>query len=100
MTIDDVHALLITRFTDDERLLRERSAAPGSAGPSAQRSREMADACTEIVALASETPPSADALDALGRTFDARAGRAPAATQAVWRGAALRTRELLALIEA
>jgi hypothetical protein len=100
MTIEEVHALLITRFTDDARLLRERASSPGSAGPSAQRSREMADACSEIVNLATGTPSTVDALDALGRAFDARAGSAPAATQAVWRGAALRTRELLTLLEA
>jgi hypothetical protein len=100
MTLEELHALLITRFSDDARLLRDRATTPGSAGPSAQRSREMAEACDQIVALVQDTAISIEALTTLGRTFDARAASASAATQAVWRGAAMRTRELLALATA
>ncbi|MCU0634612.1 MAG: hypothetical protein MUE41_07045 [Gemmatimonadaceae bacterium] len=95
----DLHALLLERFTTDATTLRERARGPVRAGPSHARSGEMADACDAIVALITATPADRDALAALGRTFDARAAAAPAATQPVWRGAATRVRELLALGE-
>jgi hypothetical protein len=93
----DIHALLLERFTTDASTLRERARGPVRAGPSQVRSAEMADACDAIVALIVSTDVDRDALAALGRTFDARAGAASAAAQPVWRGAATRVRELLAL---
>ncbi|MCU0636490.1 MAG: hypothetical protein MUE41_16600 [Gemmatimonadaceae bacterium] len=93
----EIHALLIERFTTDARTLRERAQGPARAGPSAAVSTALAEACEAIVSLIDATAPEREALSALGRTLDARAAGAPEAAQPVWRGGAMRVRELLAL---
>jgi hypothetical protein len=97
MTFDEIHALLLTRFRNDAVTLRDRAGASGGVGPSPARSLEMAAACDAIAALIADAPATEEALRALHQQLAARAAAAPAATQPVWRGAALRTTELLAL---
>jgi hypothetical protein len=102
MEAPEIHALLIERFTSDAAALRARAEAPTrpTAGPGAALSRTMAEACDAVAALVREAPATREALQALEPVFAARAATAPGATQAVWRGAASRVRELLTLAEA
>lgn len=100
MTIADVHALLIDRFTTDAETLRARAAGTGLAGPNAARSREMAEACEAIVQALRTAAATPEALTESARRFETQAAAAPVAAQPVWRGAATRVRELLALVTA